>query len=352
MSSLRPKASLSRVSARRSQRVPLIPRSRTLAPPLNPTNTQTSSKRYLLEDEDNLLAGSSSSFIDIQVSNDNDYTLPLGELDIEQLSNTLEELNYDIDGDELSEDDIVLDDLGYDALVNARRQLKYQEVSIGEEEDNVPKIALDNKGRNVTDFIGLVGTLVPIGLQPLSIILPSIGSSRIQGFRSDQSEVLTTIRLKEPASSVKLVFRVQYQTTGISRTNYKYLRSILAIISKLPNTAQLLKDLLNTIDILKSYTKGSLLFLKLREVDVKLNLLVQATGNTKDSIKLYFFDLIDFFKVYLSSIANINKMYVSLSYFVDVPKELYESNVQHSSIRISSGEFAIYQFGPAIYEDK
>lgn len=70
-----------------------------------------------------------------------------------------------------------------------------------------------------------------------------------------------------------------------------------------------------------------MLFLKLREVDVKLNLLVQATGNTKDSIKLYFFDLIDFFKVYLSSIANINKMYVSLSYFVDVPKELYESNV-------------------------
>lgn len=138
----------------------------------------------------------------------------------------------------------------------------------------MPKIALNDKGRNVTDFIGLVGTLVPIGLQPLSIMLPSIGSSRIQGFSSNQSEVLTTIRLKEPASSVELVFWVQYQTIGISRTNYKYLRSILAIISKLPNTAQLLKDLLNTIDILKSYTKGSLLFLKLREVDVKLNLLV------------------------------------------------------------------------------
>lgn len=142
MSSLRPKASLSRVSARCSQRVPLIPRSRTLAPSLNPTNTQTSSKRYLLEDEDNLLAGSSSSFIDIQVSNDNDYTLPLGELDIEQLSNILEELNRDVDGDELSEDNIALDNLRYDTLVNARRQLEYQEVSIGEEEDNMPKIVI------------------------------------------------------------------------------------------------------------------------------------------------------------------------------------------------------------------
>lgn len=70
-----------------------------------------------------------------------------------------------------------------------------------------------------------------------------------------------------------------------------------------------------------------MLFLKLREADVKLNLLVQVTGNTKDSTKLYFFDLIDFFKVYLSSVANIDKMYVSLSYFVDAPKELYESNV-------------------------
>lgn len=105
-------------------------------------------------------------------------------------------------------------------------------------------------------------------------MLPSIGSSRIQGFGSNQSEVLTTIRLKELASSVELVFRVWYQTVGISRTDYEYLRSILAIISKLPNAAQLLKDLPNTIDTLKSYTRGSLLFLKLREAKVKLNPLV------------------------------------------------------------------------------
>lgn len=72
----------------------------------------------------------------------------------------------------------------------------------------MPKMALDDKGRNVTNFTGPVSALVPIGLQPLSIMLPSIGSSRIQGFRSDQSEVLTTIRLKEPASSIKLAFRV------------------------------------------------------------------------------------------------------------------------------------------------
>lgn len=77
---------------------------------------------------------------------------------------------------------------------------------------------------------------------------------------------------------------------------------------------------------MKTYIKGSLLFINLRSKQVKLNLLIQPIGNIKELAKLYFFNLIEFFKAYLLSSVNIDKMFRGLSYLVDVPKELYYRN--------------------------
>lgn len=72
--------------------------------------------------------------------------------------------------------------------------------------------------------------------------------------------------------------------------------------------------------------KGSLPFINLRSKQVKLNPLVQPTRNIKDLAKLFFFDLIDFFKAYLLSRVNVEKLHRGLSYLVNAPKELWYSN--------------------------
>lgn len=60
------------------------------------------------------------------------------------------------------------------------------------------------------------------------------------------------------------------------------------------------------------------------------------------SEKLYFFNPQVFFQAYLLSAEIERKMYKGLGTFVDSPAELWEANMWHSSIRISSGEFAFY----------
>lgn len=206
----------------------------------------------------------------------------------------------------------------------------------------MPKIGLNDNDANVKATIGPIGALIPIGLVPVLMMPLSISSARVKGFSNNESVVLQTKRLYSLLPSVELSLAIQYQTVGISRTDYNYLRSILDIVAKDPKAPTLLQSLPNTLDILKTYIKGLLLFVNLRSKVVKLNLLVQPTSNVKDLVELFFFNLIEFFRAYLSSSTNLEKMFYGISYLVDAPQELYYSNAQHSSIRITSRVFAVY----------
>lgn len=280
--------------------------------------------------------------------------MPISDIDPLTLEAELEALNrYRHNEDNFSSDDEArVDELGYDSLLAARALLKYQQQVVIQEED-VPKIGLNEDDADTRVATSPVGALVSIGLAPVLMLLPSISSARIKGFSADNSVVLRTKRLYNLIPSIELLLTVQCQTIGISRTDYDYLCLILDIVASEPIVSKLLQNLLNTLDTLKAYMKGSLPFINLRSKQVKLNPLVQPTRNIKDLAELFFFDLIDFFKAYLLSRVNVEKLYRGLSHLVDVPKELWHSNTQHASIRSSSSVFALYQTGPELYaEDK
>ena len=143
----------------------------------------------------------------------------------------------------------------------------------------------------------------------------------------------------------KLAFGIQYYSTSVSRTEYDNLRTILQIV-KNGNTASLPRSL----STLTAHTKGSFPLLELRLKSMPVSAIKQATmsarakeGNQRGNIEnLYFFNLILLFQAYLSTNSIRTKMYTSLGQFVDVPAELQELNIQHSSIRISSSQFASY----------
>lgn len=354
MAPLRPKIG-TRGIARRTRGAPPIPGSG-LAPPPVPTLGPTlapagsgSGKRTYEQSQEDLPGDDDFNLpLDTHSSDNDDQTLPMSDIDPTALEAELEVLNRGDDDDLSGDDELPVDELGYDALLAARQLLEYQQ-QVLVQEDEVPEMGLNDDDTGVDEAItGPVGALVPIGPAPALMMPPSISSARVPGFGNDQSVVLQTKRLKDPLPSVELSLATWCQTAGISRMDYDYLRSILDMVAKdtKASPVALLQNLPNTLDTLKSHMKGSLPFVNLRSRLVKLNPLVQPTGSVKDSAELFFFDLIDFFKAYLSSSTNIDKMFHGLGHLVDAPKELYHGNAWHSSIRISSGVFAIYASGP------
>lgn len=152
-------------------------------------------------------------------------------------------------------------------------------------------------------------------------------------------------RLCIPISDTEIVLSIQVQITRVSRLEYQSLLSILRTV-----LADELAGLPTTLDTLKKNTKKSIPLLELR---IELTILLQLdamptrTAGDKGTYKvfaenLYFFNPQTFFQAYLSTPQIRKKIYKGLSCFVNSLAELQESNIQYSSIRITSGKFAIY----------
>lgn len=72
----------------------------------------------------------------------------------------------------------------------------------------MPKIGLNEDDANTRVATSPVGTLVSIRLVPVLILLPSISSTYIKGFSTDNSVVLRTKRLYNLIPSTELLLAI------------------------------------------------------------------------------------------------------------------------------------------------
>ncbi|SMR62465.1 unnamed protein product [Zymoseptoria tritici ST99CH_1E4] len=133
-------------------------------------------------------------------------------------------------------------------------------------------------------------------------------------------------------------------SAGVSRAEYVQLRDVLQLggITTLPGV----------LDTLKNHTKGMLPMMDIREKLVGLNPLVQPSLSAtekrlgKDAERMYFLDMPGFCKAFFSTDNLADKMFTGLGELVDEPEQIWQGNVWHACIRVTSGEFAFYVAGP------
>lgn len=185
---LRPKIGIRGIVRRTRGALP-IPGS-SLVPPsvLSTSESRKRTYKQLQQDsnrDDNLLSGDAfSPLLDTQESN-NSLVLPISDIDLLILEAELEVLNRGSNNKEdfSGNNELLVSELGYNALLAARQFLEYQQQISIPKDDKVLEIGLNNDAdTNTSVAIGPVGALIPISPVPILIIPPSIGSARIQGF--------------------------------------------------------------------------------------------------------------------------------------------------------------------------
>lgn len=234
------------------------------------------------------------------------------------------------DGDE--GDDIPIDEQGLAGIQELQGVADYQDRAF-DDSDNEPT----EDGQDDTS----IATSYTTGAIPQTVAVPDI-----PGF-SNSTQAIPHPRLLGSIGDTEMALGIWAQITGISRPEYQSLMSIL----RAAHTDEL-ASLPNTLDTIKKNTKRSLPLLELRMESTTLlqpdSMPTRPAGEKESgevhvlAEKLYFFNPQTFFQAYLSTPQIRDKMYEGLGCFVDSPAELWESNMWHSSIRITSGEFAIY----------
>lgn len=173
-------------------------------------------------------------------------------------------------------------------------------------------------------------------------IRPTVSSSI---FGKDESTALPHTRLSQGLSDTEFAMAIWCEVSGVSRLEYSSLRQIH--IQTRPETE--LHALPGTLDTLKQHLRSSLPLLELRRKNVPLDPEQQPT--LPESIKtsghavpedLYFFNPTSLFRMFLQSDEMRSKMHVGLGHFVDAPSEPWHSDAWLSSIRTTSGQFALY----------
>lgn len=250
------------------------------------------------------------------------FTINMDELDLR-----LMQLNAD-EGDE--GDEVEFDDQAMPALQEMQDVADYQDRGASSGDQNQDPTQEDEDGDvDIDDDI--------VSRRPAVVNEP--------GF-SNASQPLQHMRLRSTIFDTEMAVGIWAQTIGLSRPEYQTLLSILRTAE--PDD---LRSLPTTLDTLKRRTKGALPLLEIRMESTSLlepQRMPSRPAGRKDTDEgtpvetLYFFNPQTFFQAYLSTPDIVNKMYFGLGLFVDSPAELWETNMWHSTIRISSGEFAVY----------
>ncbi|EGP82108.1 uncharacterized protein MYCGRDRAFT_97860 [Zymoseptoria tritici IPO323] len=142
---------------------------------------------------------------------------------------------------------------------------------------------------------------------PFSMAPPSLPTARIEGFGQDTSQVLAHKRY-----------------AGEPLTKFEF---AIGLWCMLP-------------------------MMDIREKLVGLNPLVQPSLSAtekrlgKDAERMYFLDMPGFCKAFFSTDNLADKMFTGLGELVDEPEQIWQGNVWHACIRVTSGEFAFYVAGP------
>ena len=142
-----------------------------------------------------------------------------------------------------------------------------------------------------------------------------------------------------------LLMSVWCEDVGISRQQYE---SLLEILLSIPNTSAI-RRLPRSLSTLKRNFKEQFPILPLRKRQIpimsgKLPTLSAAEKNFVESATcwMHFQDPIALLEGLARSQTFQRKMHRGMAHFVDNPSELWESHAWASSIRTTSGEFALY----------
>lgn len=171
-------------------------------------------------------------------------------------------------------------------------------------------------------------------------MLPPSRSNTADLFPADTSTALPQ-RQRGEISDTELAVALWCETSGVSRAEYKNLRDIYQMLNP---THEQLSSLPTSLDTVKSHLQGALPLLQLRQKEVGLDVDVLPTAGTAPTKAdtLHFFDPASLFNAMLSSTELTGKMFTGLGHFIDSPSEPWHSRAWLSSIRSTSGQFAIY----------